>query len=209
MNTRTLFSSLAKRVASEMSVDLEAEAEARLLTWLELLHQWNQRIDLSAARNDEELVDLCLADAFAMTGVIPQGSRVVDVGSGAGAPGLPLALLRPDLDMTLVEPAAKRVSFLRTVIGTIGTKVTVVRGRGEDLIKATPNYDLAVSRATLAPEAWLGLGSKLVLKGQGRVIVMLAREEPPVWPDTKMVSRMHYEQPLTGAKRNICIYEIG
>ncbi len=72
--------------------------------WLERLEEWNARIDLTAARSREELVDLMVADALVLAPRMPTGARVVDVGTGAGAPGLALALLRADLRVTLVEP---------------------------------------------------------------------------------------------------------
>lgn len=64
--------------------------------------------------------------------LVPKGARVVDVGSGAGLPGIPLALARPDLQVVLVEPLARRVDWLREVIGDLGMTVAVERGRAEE-----------------------------------------------------------------------------
>src|SRR4051812_10341863 len=104
-------------------MDLLAEAgvpeaaRSSIATWLGLVKSWNARIDLTAAKTDRELVDLMVADALILSTRIDPEQRVVDIGTGAGAPGFALALLRPDLKVTLVEPLAKRVSFLRTAIG--------------------------------------------------------------------------------------------
>ena len=92
---------------------------------LDLARRWNVRINLTAARDPEQLVDLFVADAVllaVLTGGhgLKRSPRWVDVGSGAGAPGLPLALLEPSLSVTLVEPRAKRVAFLRTALGSLG-----------------------------------------------------------------------------------------
>src|SRR5437870_4377425 len=89
------------------------DAILALRRWLDLLVTWNARIDLTAARSEAELVDLMVADAVVLAARVPSQARVVDVGSGAGGPGLALAVLRSDLAVTLVEPLAKRVSFLR------------------------------------------------------------------------------------------------
>src|SRR5580704_6833435 len=152
---------LVDRAAAATGVAIEAE-RADVVTWLDRLEEWNARIDLTAARSPEELVDLMLADAVVLAARIPRAVRVVDVGTGAGAPGLPVAFLRDDLAVTLVEPLGKRVSFLRTVIGASGrSDVTLVHGRGETLV-GKPRYDVAVSRATLAPSAWLALATDLV-----------------------------------------------
>ena len=106
-----------------------------------------------------------LADALVLAAHVPREVRVVDVGTGAGAPGLALAFARDDLQVTLVEPLGKRVSFLRTVLGAAGrTDVRIERGRG-DAVAGRGAFDVAVSRATLAPAAWLGLGTDLVVPG--------------------------------------------
>ncbi len=140
----------------------DAKAIEIIASWLALVRSWNARIDLTAARSDDELVDLMVADAAELAPRLPRlagGARVVDVGTGAGAPGLALAALRPDLRVTLVEPLQKRVAFLRTVVGSVfpaSARPEVVRGRGEDLVGKAP-FAVAVSRATLAPPAWLAL----------------------------------------------------
>ena len=91
-------------------------AVARLL---DLVVAWNAKVDLTAARDADELVDLFLADALILAKLRPaiSGLDWVDVGSGAGAPAIPLALLVPELELTLVEPKAKRVAFLRSALG--------------------------------------------------------------------------------------------
>lgn len=175
--------------------------------WIGLVSTWNQRIDLTAARTRDELCDLMLADALVLAARLPAGARVVDVGSGAGAPGLPLAIVRPDLRLTLVEPLQKRVAFLRTAIGSVlpaGARPEVVRGRGEDLTGRKETFDVAVSRATLAPEAWLALGSALAPAGD--VWVLLAREEPPATPGRAIADDVRYAWPLTGAERRAVRY---
>jgi len=74
-----------------------------------------------------------LLNSAAIASLVPVGSRVVDVGSGAGLPGIPLALVRPDLTVTLLEPLARRVAFLTECVRRLGLeRVTVVRGRAEE-----------------------------------------------------------------------------
>ena len=143
----------------EQTATLTDTARAGLVTWLELLRTWNARIDLTAAKTDAELCDVMLVDALVLAARIPLGARVIDVGSGAGAPGLALAIARPDLRVTLVEPLAKRVAFLRTVLGTLRrADVRLERAKGEDFTAHSEPWDVAMARATLAPPAWLELG---------------------------------------------------
>ncbi|MCO7221955.1 16S rRNA (guanine(527)-N(7))-methyltransferase RsmG [Klenkia sp. PcliD-1-E] len=88
-------------------------------------------------------------NSVAVAEAVPHGARVVDVGSGAGLPGIPLALARPDLTLTLVEPMARRVEFLQHVVEELGTGWTVVRGRAEEksVVRAVGPVDVVTARA--------------------------------------------------------------
>lgn len=93
-----------------------------------------------------------LLNCAVVADAIPFGSRVADVGSGAGLPGLVLAIRRPDLRVSLIEPMARRTDFLREAVESLGMEnVTVIRGRAEDVARADPRrFDVVTSRA-LAP----------------------------------------------------------
>jgi 16S rRNA (guanine527-N7)-methyltransferase len=198
---------LLERAAAGLGSALDARALAALLVWLERLEEWNARIDLTAARTPEELVDLMLADVMVLSGHIPPGARLVDVGAGAGAPGLGLALVREDLRVTLVEPLGKRASFLRTVLGATGrADVVVERARGEALAGRRA-WDVAVSRATLSPPRWLELGSTLAAPG-GSVWVLLAKDAPPAHAGAAIDGDYAYAWPLTGAPRRAVCYRV-
>jgi len=114
-----------------------------------------------------------ILNSIALESLIPVGCHVADVGSGAGLPGIPLAILRPDLDMTLIEPMLRRSNFLTEALDELGLdyRVTVVRGRAED---ADLHVDVVVSRAVAKLATLLNWtadlivdsGSLLALKGQ-------------------------------------------
>jgi 16S rRNA (guanine527-N7)-methyltransferase len=88
---------------------------------------------LIGPREVPRLWDRHLLNSAAIASLVPAGARVVDVGSGAGLPGIPLALARPDLTVTLLEPLARRVAFLAECVDRLGLdRVTVVRGRAEE-----------------------------------------------------------------------------
>ncbi|XXT19096.1 RsmG family class I SAM-dependent methyltransferase [Sorangium sp. So ce429] len=127
----------------------------------------------------------------------------------------PLALLRPDLDVTLVEPLQKRVAFLRTATGTLvqqgvlAKAPRVERARGEDLVRAGRSFEVAISRATLAPDAWLPLGAALTQRepaNRREVWVLLARDEPPAHAGWAPALDLRYRWPLTGAVRRAVRY---
>lgn len=177
----------------------DVEARERLAAFVALVDKFNAKMDLTAARGAEELVDLLLADALALAAHVPKRARVIDVGSGAGAPGLALAIARPDVSMTLVEPKQKRVSFLRTAIGSLALspkRVIVERATGEEIAARGATFDVAMSRATLKPPEWAELASKLAPS----FWVLLAREEPPASPFS-IADDVRYAWPLTGAQR--------
>ena len=114
-----------------------------------------------------------ILNSIALESLIPEGCRVADVGSGAGLPGIPLAILRPDLEMTLIEPMLRRSNFLTEAIDELGLddRVSVVRGRAED---ADLHVDVVVSRAVAklatlinwTADLIVDSGSLLALKGQ-------------------------------------------
>ena len=185
----------------------EERCRADVETWVRLLEQWNARTDLTAARSPEELVDLMIADALVLSGHIDRRARVVDVGTGAGAPGLGLAILRPDLCVTLVEPSAKRASFLRLVLGSVSRDdVAIERVRGGAL-RGRRAWDVALSRATLPPAAWLDLAVTLTASS-GTAWLFLAKESPPVHPRARLAEVIPYSWPLTGAARTLARYVV-
>jgi 16S rRNA (guanine527-N7)-methyltransferase len=105
--------------------------------------------------------------------LVPDGARVVDVGSGAGLPGIPLALARPDLQIVLLEPLARRVEWLREVLADLGLAVEVERGRAEDATvrRRWEGADVVTARA-VAPLARLAGWSLPLLRSGGRLLAV-------------------------------------
>lgn len=128
---------------------------------------------LIGPREVDRLWERHILNSAALADLIPQGSRVVDVGSGAGLPGIPLAILRPDLEMTLLEPLLRRSTFLTHTVEDLGITSTtrVVRARAEDHHET---YDVVLARAVAPLDRLLGWcnplrgpeGMILALKGQ-------------------------------------------
>ena len=185
------------RLANELHFPLSETARGAIDTWLARLEEWNARVDLTAARSPEALVDLMLVDAFVVAPRLARGVRVVDVGSGAEARlGWRTALLRPDLPVTLVEPLGKRVSFLRTVIGALGrTDVTLGHGRGET-VAGKGAFDVAISRATLPPPEWLGPRRRS--GGPGAPSGRCRRRRTARRARARLTDELPYTWPLTG-----------
>jgi 16S rRNA (guanine527-N7)-methyltransferase len=192
---------LVRQVTSALAPTLlvTPQALARLARFLDLVSEWNARVDLTAARSAGELVDLFVADAAVIAAASSEGGEQswVDVGSGAGAPAIPIAMVLPEVTVALIEPRAKRVAFLRSVQGTLGiSNMEVRRGRSEELDAGC--FDVALSRATMAPSDWLAEGARIARSG---VWVLLARGDAPSLCGWRVDRDVEYRWPLTGVER--------
>jgi 16S rRNA (guanine527-N7)-methyltransferase len=182
------------------------ERRAMLVQFCALVDLWNARMNLTAARGAADLVEVLCADAlvladapspaYAAEPLLPRGARVIDVGTGAGAPALPLALLRDDLTLTCVEPLRKRVTFLRTAIGSLPGLAGRVRVREQRLDLGRPEvgggpFDVSMARATFSPERWLPVGLALA----PRCLVMTAQEPTSVATTARVVAQRRYALP--------------
>ena len=125
----------------------------KLQIYLELLEDWNQRMDLTAVLEEDEMLDRHFIDSLAIlkTGLLPSCGSLIDVGTGAGFPGLVLALAYPETRVTLVDAQQKRLHFLEAVCDKTGVKnVQLIHGRAEDCGRRKEmreQYDAAVARA--------------------------------------------------------------
>ncbi|MGH8216882.1 MAG: 16S rRNA (guanine(527)-N(7))-methyltransferase RsmG, partial [Rhodanobacteraceae bacterium] len=111
-------SALQTRLAdglADMHLELRADTRARLLAYLELLAHWNRAYNLTAVRDPAEMVSRHLLDSLAALPFV-HGETLADLGSGAGLPGIPLAIARPDLAVTLIESNGKKARFLREAV---------------------------------------------------------------------------------------------
>lgn len=121
----------------------------RARRYVELLADAGVERGLIGPREVDRLWERHLLNSAAVGELLEQGSEVADIGSGAGLPGIPLALARPDLRLTLIEPLLRRSEFLREVIEELAVEVTVVRGRAEEpaVRRQVGKQDAVVSRA--------------------------------------------------------------
>jgi len=150
----------------------------RLGSYVSQVLAWNRRINVTGAASAEQLVDAHLVDAFALAPHLPaRAFSLVDVGSGAGLPGLVLAILRPDARVLLLEPIHKKQALLARVVRELGLEgVRSLPERLEaHLARGPQSYDLAVSRATWPPAEWIERARPLVREG-GRILALEGAE---------------------------------
>ncbi|MEN9692833.1 MAG: hypothetical protein RLZZ330_477 [Actinomycetota bacterium] len=166
--------------------DVSRETESRLAAknrWpnafsnLERYHQWlcvaGVERGLVGPREIDRMWDRHINNSAVLEELIPTNSTVIDVGSGAGLPGIPLAIVRPDLKITLLEPLARRVEYLNEVIADLGltSHVEVVRGRAEDPVAKNLAAQVVTGRAVASLTKLLNWCWPLVAQG-GQILMI-------------------------------------
>ncbi len=146
-------------------------AEARqLAAYLALMERWNKVYNLTGITDFDEMIQRHLVESLAFKPYL-KGTRIADVGSGAGLPGIPLAITSPEVDITLIESRGKRARFLRHVQGTLRlANTSVEQSRAEDLTPVPP-FDTVLARAVAAPPELLTL-SRHLLARDGILVVL-------------------------------------
>jgi 16S rRNA (guanine527-N7)-methyltransferase len=192
-----------------LGLDLPPGGEARLLAYLALLDKWNRVYNLTAVREPVRMVSHHLLDSLA---AVPHfaGPAVLDVGSGGGLPGIPLAIARPELQLTLIDSIAKKTAFLLQAKAELGlANVTVVTGRVEDFRPET-GFDTITSRAFSDLREFVALTRRL-LKPGGCWLAMKGlcpNEEIAVLPDDVKVSAdIWLHVPGLDASRHLIVLE--
>jgi 16S rRNA (guanine527-N7)-methyltransferase len=157
------------------------QAEPRLLRYLDELYRWNQRINLtSIPREEAESRHLAEARRLLVQAAPAPGARVVDIGAGGGVPGLVMAILRPDLRVTLIESDRRKAGFLLQAAAVCECPQVRVDPRRAEEVGHDPAhreaYDLAVSRATASAPVLCELALPLLHAG-GRLLALVADAE--------------------------------
>ncbi|BAN36829.1 16S rRNA methyltransferase GidB [Sulfuricella denitrificans skB26] len=144
----------------EMGLDLDPATQSRLLSYVELIQKWNQVYNLTAVRDPQKMVTQHLLDSLA---VLPHidGCRIIDVGTGPGLPGIPLALANPSLEVTLLDSNHKKTSFLRQACLELGLKNTTVVCERVEAWRPEEKYDVVISRAFSDLAEFVGLALHL------------------------------------------------
>ncbi len=147
-------------------------------TYIDLLLRWNNRISLTTVTDPDEILRFHIGESIAAIPVVPiEKGRLADVGSGAGFPGVPLALFLPDLDVTLIESNAKKATFLSEVQRQLNLhRVRVFRGRAEELLAEGAKFDYVTARAVGKYDELLFWSSKALNHG-GKAVLWLGDKD--------------------------------
>jgi 16S rRNA (guanine527-N7)-methyltransferase len=154
--------------------EMDADLGSRFQAYLELLVRWNARLNLTAIRDQEGILARHFVESIACARAIPAGiASLLDFGSGAGFPGIPIALCRPEISVTLAESQARKAAFLHEAVRRLGLHAQVYAGRAETLGAA---FDCVAMRAVDRMEDAVNAASRLVAPG-GWLILMTTGQE--------------------------------
>jgi 16S rRNA (guanine527-N7)-methyltransferase len=219
-----------KAGVAALGLVLPAGAETALLAYLALLDKWNRVYNLTAVRDAERMVSHHLLDSLAAVATFdalanalstssatgqganlrPRAISVLDVGSGGGLPGIPLAIARPELQVTLIDSIAKKTAFLLQAKAELGlANLSVVTGRVEDF-RPEAGFDIVTSRAFADLKEFVTLTRHLLAPG-GRWLAMKGlypNEEVAMLPPGVKVSADHsLAVPGLEASRHLIVLE--
>ena len=160
--------------ARELGLDLSEGQVERFFLYMDLLKLWSARINLTTVTEDREVVLYHFVDSLTLLPLITDGSKVLDVGSGAGFPGIPIKIANPTLSVTLLDSSSKKVFFMREVIrrlGLEGIEALWERAESGGLSYKEGRFDVVVSRAVGSIKRALSISIPR-LSPSGRVVLM-------------------------------------
>lgn len=170
--------------ARTLGIELTDEQAACLVTHLDLLDEWNARMNLTAIRDRPSQITKHLLDSLSVRPYL-RGPRIADVGSGAGFPGIPLAIVEPGRHFALVESTGKKCRFLEHVRDTLRlTNVEIVQSRAESY-EPRARFDTVLARA-VGPVAGLVKVAGRLVAGGGRLLAMKGR-----YPEDEVAARLN------------------
>jgi 16S rRNA (guanine527-N7)-methyltransferase len=208
----TLGEALAAGVAA-LGLDIDDAIQARLLAYLTLLEKWNRTHNLTSIRDPLGMLRQHLLDSLAVLPYLPDrpSLRLIDVGSGGGLPGVPLAITRPTWQLTLLDSNQKKSAFLRQLAAELRlTNVDVVSARAESFAPAKL-FEVAIARALSDLAQFAAWAGHLLAPG-GQLFAMKGaypREEIAALPQGVRVAATHtLEVPGLAAERHLVIMEV-
>ena len=187
----------------KLGILLPNGAERQLTAYATELLKWNQKVNLTAITAPGEVVDKHLLDSLAVLPEVSGAARLLDLGAGAGLPGIPLAIALPGLDVTLVDAVAKKVGFMKHAIAMLGlagrVRAVHVRASGYPGKEGLSAADVVISRALMEVEGWRALARAYVAPG-GRIVAMLGQTQDP--------HARRYALPLSGDPRAVSVFHV-
>jgi 16S rRNA (guanine527-N7)-methyltransferase len=172
-----------EKAASKMGIEVEEGNISALIEYAEELKKWNKAYNLVGRKLDQEGLVSLLIDAISplvIKGLIEEGKEVLDIGSGAGLPGIPLYLLAGPFSLTMVESQRKRITFIRHICRKLSMgDARVYPGRVEEMLKEEDHlnaYEIGLARAVMDPMRMIRTASPLMCEG-GRLVLFVGKAD--------------------------------
>ncbi|NCB06083.1 MAG: 16S rRNA (guanine(527)-N(7))-methyltransferase RsmG [Clostridia bacterium] len=184
---------MIQEILSPLRPDLTADQLALFETYYAMLADWNTRVNLTAITEPEDVAKKHFLDSLAAAPYLKPNASIVDVGTGAGFPGLPLLIFRPDLKVTLMDSLQKRLTFLEAVLKELKLNAELVHARAEDAgqnPKYRETFDVALTRAVSALPVLCELTLPLVKVG-GRSIAYKGDSAEELAASSNALSVLH------------------
>ena len=206
--------------AKAFGIYLDGKAIRAFDLYFKELLKWNQKINLTAIQSEKGMILKHFLDSLSVTPYLPKHSSILDIGSGAGFPGIPLKIVQPTLEMTLIDSVRKKVDFQRHIIRMLGLRGTeAIHGRVQDkgiLRDLARRFDIALSRAFSDLQPFLALSFPFLKKG-GTAIAMKGEvddKEMRLLNETegtryRLQKTIHLILPFSSFKRTILLFEKG
>ncbi len=204
---------LLKKGLKEMVIQYSDEQIRSFMTFLAELKKWNRAYNLTGLKTDEDIIVKHFLDSLLYIKALPEGAlQLADAGTGAGFPGIPIKIIRPEINITLIEASRKKSAFLRHIIRTLGlTDINVLEQRLERLGKEHEKaYDVIVSRATFSIKEFLKAACPFVRKG-GRLVLnkgpKAAEEIKESNAANAVMEILKFRLPVKNDERNLIVLE--
>ena len=193
---------------AKTTLQVSEEQVQLLIQYVELLHKWNKAYNLTSVRDPQQMLIKHIMDSL-MVGEVLQGENFIDVGTGPGLPGIPLAILYPERNFVLLDSLGKRVTFLRQIIFQLKlTNVQPIKSRIEEYIVETP-FDGVLSRAFSSLNDMVSWCSHLVTFEHGQFFALKGQyptEELVQLPENiKLVSSHIIKVPELVGERHVIV----
>jgi 16S rRNA (guanine527-N7)-methyltransferase len=199
-----------------LGIEVDAAARALLSRYADRLLAWNRKVNLTTITDPAEVAEKHLVDSLRLLPLLGGARTLLDVGSGAGLPGVALACVRRDLAVTCCDSVGKKVAFVKAVAAELDVPVRAraVRAGGNPEAEGLPRADAVVSRALADPDRWVPLGAAYLAPG-GTLFAMLGREADPEAlaavgssSGLELVGVERYELPLSRSARAIARWRL-
>jgi 16S rRNA (guanine527-N7)-methyltransferase len=198
--------------AKELGLTIGENYAMQFMRYLFHLIEWNKTINLTAITDPREIIIKHFLDSLSvlLATNFPHNSAVLDVGSGGGFPGIPLKIMRPDIQMTLIEPIQKKCSFLNSMIGLLRLRgVSTFAGTIEQYAKqrSQPSIDTVVIRAVKFDEIREYIPELLNSQGKVALYRTSAIEKQELGEEFNLLSEMDFALPQGSGKRVVTVIE--